>query len=239
MKTVENQISFNSATIVRLLIAIALLLLLASSGGQFLRFSFGEDNIFLRKLILLFHFDHEGNIPTYFSVLLLLLAAVLLALIAELNRKHMRPHASKWATLSWGFLYIAFDEAFQIHEKLIWPFQRLIGEDNLGIFYFAWVIPAVFIVCVLGLFFLKFLLYLSVTERRRFLIAAALYLGGALGMELIGGRHVELYGEENWGYSMITTIEESLEMSGLIFFIWALLKYCEEHYPSVQLLFKT
>ena len=145
MKTVENQISFNSATIVRLLIAIALLLLLASSGGQFLRFSFGEDNIFLRKLILLFHFDHEGNIPTYFSVLLLLLAAVLLALIAELNRKHMRPHASKWATLSWGFLYIAFDEAFQIHEKLIWPFQRLIGEDNLGIFYFAWVIPAVFI----------------------------------------------------------------------------------------------
>ena len=239
MKTVENQISFNSATIVRLLIAIALLLLLASSGGQFLRFSFGEDNIFLRKLILLFHFDHEGNIPTYFSVLLLLLAAVLLALIAELNRKHMRPHASKWATLSWGFLYIAFDEAFQIHEKLIWPFQRLIGEDNLGIFYFAWVIPAVFIVSVLGLFFLKFLLYLSLAERRRFLIAAALYLGGALGMELIGGRHVELYGEENWGYSMITTIEESLEISGLIFFIWALLKYCEEHYPIVQLHFKT
>lgn len=137
-----------------------------------------------------------------------------------------------------GFLYIAFDEAFQIHEKLIWPFQRLIGEDNLGIFYFAWVIPAIFIVIMLGLFFLKFLLYLSVTERNRFLLAAALYLGGAIGMELIGGRHVELYGEENWGYSTITTLEESLEMAGLIFFIWALLKYCEAHYSSVQFHFK-
>lgn len=238
MKTDDNQISFRTTIIVRLLITIALFLLLANTGGQFLRFLVGEDNPYLRKLILLVHFDHEGNLPTYFSVLLLLLIAALLALIAELNRKHMHPHVSKWMTLSGGFLYIAFDEAFQIHEKLIWPFQRLIGEDNLGIFYFAWVIPAIFIVIMLGLFFLKFLLYLSVTERNRFLLAAALYLGGAIGMELIGGRHVELYGEENWGYSTITTLEESLEMAGLIFFIWALLKYCEEHYSSVQFHFK-
>ncbi|MCC7091136.1 MAG: hypothetical protein IT524_04115 [Nitrosomonas sp.] len=239
MNSVDNQISFNPATIVRILVAIALLLLVANMGGQLLRFSFGEDDAYLRKLILLFHFDHEGNIPTYFSLLLILFVATLLALIAELNRKQMHPHVSKWMTLSMGFLYIAFDEAFQIHEKLIWPFQSLIGEDNLGVFYFAWVIPATFIVIMLGLFFLKFLLYLSFTERSRFLIAAAIYLGGALGMELIGGRHVELYGEENWGYSLITTLEEGFEISGLIFFIWALLKYCEEHFSSVQFHFKT
>lgn len=239
MNTVKNQISFNTATIVRTLIAIALLLLLANTGAQLLRFTVGEDDLYLRRLILLFDFDYEGNIPTYFSVLLLLFVTALLALIAELNRQRMQPHVSKWMTLSAGFLYIAFDEAFQMHEKLIWPVQKLIGEEDLGIFYFAWVIPAMFIVAMLGLFFLKFLLNLSNAERNRFLIAAALYVGGAIGIELIGGRHVELYGEENWRYSLITTVEESLEISGLIFFTWALLKYCEEHYSRVQFHFKT
>ena len=61
----------------------------------------------------------------------------------------------------------------------------------------------------------------------------------AIGFELIGGRHSELYGEENWGYIIITTIEESLELSGLIFFIWALLKYCEDHFSAIQLRFET
>lgn len=83
MNSVDNQISFNPATIVRILAAIALLLLVANMGGQLLRFSFGEDDAYLRKLILLFHFDHEGNIPTYFSLLLILFVATLLALIAE------------------------------------------------------------------------------------------------------------------------------------------------------------
>lgn len=69
------------------------------------------------------------------------------------------------------------------------------------------------------------------------MLAAAIYLGGAIGFELVGGQHVELHGEENLTYSVITTIEESLEISGLIFFIWALLKYCEEHYQEVQLRF--
>lgn len=31
----------------------------------------------------------------------------------------------------------------------------------------------------------------------------------------------------------MTTIEESLEMTGLIVFIWALLNYCRDHYGEV------
>ena len=47
--------------------------------------------------------------------------------------------------------------------------------------------------------------------------------GGAIGVELIGGRYLELHGVENLTYAMITTVEESLEMAGVIIFIWALL----------------
>jgi len=114
----------------------------------------------------------------------------------------------------------------------------MLGDGDLGIFYFAWVIPGIALVLVLGLFFLRFLLSLPATTRRRFLIAATLYLGGALGVELIGGQYAELHGFESFTYSMIATVEESLEMAGLILFIRALLKYCAESYKEVGFRFE-
>jgi len=38
-------------------------------------------------------------------------------------------------------------------------------------------------------------------------------------------------------YSMIVTVEESLEMAGLIVFIWALLKYLADNYKELQIIF--
>ena len=68
-------------------------------------------------------------------------------------------------------------------------------------------------------------------------MAATLFIGGAIGVELVGGRHVELHGRQNWTYSMIVTVEESLEMAGLIVFIWALLDYCADNYKEVRFRF--
>lgn len=211
------------------------LLILASIGGQFSRLALGYD--YLKGFVPLFNLDAEGNIPTYFSVLLMLFAALLLAVIAVFYRKQKIPHVSKWAILSFGFLSMAFDEAFQVHERLISPFRTLLGDNNLGVFYFAWVIPGIALVIVFGLFFLRFLMHLPSRTRRRFLIAATLYIGGTIGFELIGGRYVELHGARNWMYIMIATVEESLEMVGLIVFIWALLEYCAESFKEVRIRF--
>jgi hypothetical protein len=125
---------------------------------------------------------------------------------------------------------MAIDEAFQFHERLNIPVGTLLGDGSLGIFYFPWVIPGIALVSVLGLYFLRFLLHLPATTRLRFLMAATIFIGGAIGVELIGSSHAELHGYENWTYSMIATLEESLEMAGLIVFIWALLNYCAHNY---------
>lgn len=236
MRMAINQISLNPSAIARILGAVAFLLVLASIGGQFSRFALGHD--YLKGLVPLFYIDAEQNIPTYFTVLLMLFAALLLAIIAVLNRKQRIPHVSKWAILSFGFLFMAYDEAFQVHERLISPVRTLLSDSNLGVFYFAWVIPGIALVLVLGLFFLRFLLHLPATARLRFLMAATFYIGGAIGVELIGGRYTELHGSQNWTYSMIATVEESLEMAGLIVFIWALLKYCADNYKEVRFRFE-
>jgi hypothetical protein len=218
---------------VRVLGTVALLLVLFSIGGQFS--THVSVNSRLAGLAPAFYVDVEQNIPTYFTVLLLLIAASLLAVIAMRNRKQVMPQVSEWVVLSLGFLAMAIDEAFQFHERLNIPVGTLLGDGDLGVFYYPWVIPGIALVFVLGLYFLRFLQRLPPTFRFRFLMAAILYLGGAIGVELVGSHHAGLHGSENWTYSMIATLEESLEIAGLIMFTWALLHYFAAQAPDYGL----
>ncbi|MGH8626685.1 MAG: multidrug transporter [Gammaproteobacteria bacterium] len=178
---------------------MAFLLVLASIGGQLTVYLTGHNHLY--GLVRLFYVDAENNIPTDFSTLLLF-AALLLAVITVLKRKQTGSSVSHWAILSFGFLFMAADEAWSFHERLIKPVGKLLGDDNLGVFYFAWVIPGIALVLVLALFFLRFLLRLPAKTRLTFLMAATLYIGGAIGVELIGGRFYELHGKRNLTYSM-------------------------------------
>lgn len=99
---------------------------------------------------------------------------------------------------------------------------------NISWFYFAWVMPGTIIVITLGIIFLKFLRNLPVNTRNQFMLSGIIYVGGALGVEMIGG-HYYYHGISSFGYSLITTMEESFEMIGIIYFIYALLNYIKMH----------
>lgn len=228
-----NHITLSPLKITRALGVAALLLVLASITGQLTKYVLGHD--FVYGLIRLFYVDYENNIPSYFSASLLLLAALLLALITALKKAAHAAYGFQWALLSFTFLYMAIDEAASIHELLIGPMRGLLGQQAGGIFFFAWVIPGIAVAMVFGLSYLKFLLHLPAKTRGRFVIAATLYLGGAIGMELIGGRYADLHGMENLAYSMTATVEESLEMAGVIVFIYTLLNYIADNYQEIRL----
>lgn len=233
-----NQISLNPSVIARILGLIIGLLIIASIMGQVSTFVFGHSTV--KGLVPLFNLNSERNIPTFFSMLLLLLSSLLLTLITLLHWQQRIPSVSKWAILSCGFFFMAYDEAFQVHEKLGRPFHALLGDNTLeGFFFYSWVVPGLAIVCFLGIFFLKFLLQLPAKTRIRFLIAATMYIGGALGIEMIGGHYFVLHSDQNLTYSMISTLEESLEMAGLVVFIWALLKYCAENFKELHFRLET
>lgn len=181
--------------------------------------------------------DGEHNLPALFSTLLLLFAALLLALIARLARGQKAPDASKWTLLAVGFLFMSLDEAMALHEKLIDPLRGLLASQHLGIFYYAWVIPAIALVVALGLYFLPFMLRLPRRTAVAFVIAAAFYLGGALGVELIEGWWKEDHSYIDPVYHLLVTLEESLEMGGAILFIRALLGYIAGTRAEVRLSF--
>ena len=223
------------SAVARSLGAVAAVLLLASIGGQLAVYLAGHehDHWFIRLMSV----DEERNIPTGFSTLLLLFAALLLALVAVLEYRQATFFKWHWAVLACGFLLMAADEAWSFHERLIKPVRLLLGNGTLGVFYYAWVIPGMALVLALALFYRSFLRHLPAKTRRSCLIAAALYLGGAIGLELIGGRYDELYGIHNLNYSCLVTIEEGLEMAGSIVFIWSLLAYIANEHREVRLRF--
>jgi hypothetical protein len=228
-----NQISLKPSSVARILGAVAFILVLASTAGQLTIYMIARD--YHQWLVQLFYLDAEQNIPTFFSTYLLLFAALLLAVISVLERNRKASDVLYWAILSFGFLFMALDEQFAFHERLIWPVQKMFGGGHYGIFNVAWVIPGIALVSVLGLFFLRFWWRLPVKTRLTFFIAAIFYLGGCVGFEIIGGHYEALHGQRNLTYVMLATIEESLEMAGAIIFIWGLLKYIADNYQEVRI----
>ena len=233
-----NQISLNPSSIIRILAGITLFLILASIAGQLMLFFTGHKH----WLIDFFNLEFEQNLPTWFSVFLLLFAALLLAVITAIKKNQSDHYLLYWAILSFGFLLMAIDEAVSIHEKLLVPsaqFLCLLGATpgHYGYFAFAWVVPAIALIVVLALFFMRFLFSLPVKTRLRFLVAGIIYIGGAIGMEMIGGWYFELHGSANLTYIMTSTVEESMEMAGVVIFIRALLLYIDDNYEEVRFRF--
>lgn len=230
-----NQISVNPKLFTRLLIIILAVLFLANCSVKLLVYFSGHKSIY--GLVQLFDFDQEANIPTWFSTILLIIAGFNLSIIYLMERKRKSGQILQWAILAVGFIYMSLDEASSVHEQLTPIVMKLTGVANRGIFFFSWVIIGSLIVLMLIPFFLKFLFRLPARIRYAFLISGVIYVSGALGMELLGGRYAELHGQENLVYYTFTTIEETLEMAGLIIFISALMRYIYDNFKEVRFMF--
>lgn len=218
-----------------LLIVIALLVLL-SITGQAIKFFTGHD--FFHGLIPLFFLDEEGNIPTYFSAFILLFSSCLLSIIAVFKKRENCSFWRHWKFLSFIFLYISIDEACRIHELLNpimrkLPFIKMLHGGTL--FKVAWIIPFMLGIIVLFLLFYRFFLYLPTRTKYLFFTTAALYVGGAIGLEVVGfGFFNMLFTTNNFTYTLIATLEETFEMLGVVVFIYALLEYMQNDLQEIQ-----
>jgi len=198
-------------------------------------------NLYTGHFVNLFVLDAEGNIPTFFSASTLLLCSALLAIIAFAKKKEDAPYRLHWKALSVIFLFLSLDEASGLHEMTIKPLRSLLNAG--GFLHFTWVILGAVFVLIFVLAYLRFLADLPRKTRNLFLVAGVLFVGGALGMEMIGGYYYKMMKEYYYGllygptlnisrfcnirlkYQMIATVEELLEMLGIVVFIYALMSY--------------
>ena len=105
---------------------------------------------------LLFDVNTEANIASFYSALLFLISAMLLFVIHKIEGAKVKITAS-WFLYSCLFLFLAFDEAGQIHEKLTNPTRLLLGDGDLGLLHYAWILPYFLLVLILGVASIDFL----------------------------------------------------------------------------------
>ncbi|MBT6441924.1 MAG: hypothetical protein HOK61_05820 [Alphaproteobacteria bacterium] len=203
---------------------------LIAAMGPFL---FGADPD--RHSVELFDLGSEGNLPSWFSSSMLLLNAVLAALIAGVALRRQAPFGARWAVIAFLMLYISADETIGIHEEIN---ARLRFFENVsGIFFYAWVVPAGFVVLALTIWYWPLVRSLPAPARQLTWAAAGSYVGGALIVELGLGQWTSVYGYGNIGWGLINGLQEIGEMAGLGLYLMALLHLIAGPSPVLRVSF--
>jgi len=188
----------------------------------------GFEHGLVRLLFSLFFIDGEGNVPALFSTWLFLINAVLF-LIAWKAAGLAGDSQKIWLVLSIVFIFLALDESISIHERLIDPLRQALGAT--GIFYYAWIIPYGIGVVLLAIFAIPIFWRMQKRIRFWFGLSAATYLFAAIGLEMISGKYLVMMNEKkDIVWILMITLEESLEMVGLIILVYALLLLLRNKY---------
>jgi hypothetical protein len=209
-------------------------LTLAHIIGQSVAFYLGFKSRF-KPVVSWLDLDAEQSIPTFYSSATLLFCSLLFAIVTIAKKKSGEQYVY-WLGLALIFLFLSVDEALMVHELLIDKVRSTMRTS--GIFYFAWVIPYSIALIIFLLVYVKFLYNLPSKTRILFIISGLIYVTGAIGIELIGGRYSELHGY-NVTYFVITTIEELLEMTGIVILIYTLMSYIDSEFKDLRLSIKS
>jgi len=223
------EIVIKPKTVTKYFLLIILFLFLAHIAGLISRFGFNHPSVF--GLVDKFKLDWEQNVPTFYSSSILLLCSFLLSMIAFVKRKKGEQNLD-WFGLAAIFLFLAIDEAAGFHE-LLTDYVRITLHTSSFLF-FAWVIPYGVALVIFLLIYLRFLFRLPRKTCVLFIVSGILYVGGALGFELLGGQCKEMYGDVAL-YYVFSTIEELLEMIGMVLFIYTLMDYINLYINDLRL----
>jgi hypothetical protein len=152
--------------------------------------------------------DEEESFGTWFSSGILFFAGLLLLGRARVLRAS-GGRAVGWLTLGFGFLFLSMDEVVALHELV-----NTLMEDT------EWTLIGFPILIAVGVGFIPFLRGLPRRTALLFIVAGAIYGGGAVGVE-----HFTDDAVNSLHYNMWTALEEGMEMGGVILFIFALLDF--------------
>ena len=203
------------------------LLFVAHVTVQTLRFTLFDSGS-MGGLVPLFSLGADGNLPNFYSSLALLFSGLLLVATGVATRLNGERDGWHWLGLAAVFGFLSLDEMMELHERLIEPVREALGTG--GLLFYAWIIPYSLAAAALLIIYSPFLLRLPRATATLMVIAGAMFVAGAVGLEMLGGLHFERYGSQNPGYVALQTIEETLEMMGIVVFIYAISSFLVRRY---------
>jgi len=182
--------------------------------------------------------DIEKNIPSLYSAFAIFLCSLLFFCISLLEKKQGRMRCY-WFGLAAVFLFLSLDEALVLHEGLGDLTEEYIERTGImqasGLLYFPWIIPYSILTTLLGVLYFRFILCLPRKTTVLLILSAIIFLTGAGIFDMLGGREAELHGYYSVTYTVLYTIEEFLEMIGIVLLMYTLLDYIEKQFGHLCL----
>ncbi len=227
----EVSLGVHPAKIAKVLMIIVGFLLAMNAAGVYMNLVLKVNSTTAKKLFAFFDLNTEANVPTYFSAFLLLFAALLLFVVGwqDRHRPAAAYRAKYWRFLGACFLLLSVDEAVEFHEWVGVMMKIVFAYNFPGIFYYAWIIPYALLLLGGFLFIKNFLFGLPAAVRNRFILAGILFVGGAMGLEMLEADHADATGSlttpQTLYFAVLYSLEEVLEMSAVILFVHTLLRY--------------
>jgi hypothetical protein len=173
--------------------------------------------------VRLFDLDEERGFPAAFSFTLLLAAggAAFLTTWAVGAEPSIAQYSGRWRLLALALAFVAFDEAFIIHEWINGYLRATF--DLTGFLYYAWVIPYGIGALVIAALMVAPLSTLPKRTAGLLVVGGMLYVLGAAGAEVFGGQ-LKSSGAPMYLYEAEIFVEELLEWAGLWVFIGGMLE---------------
>jgi hypothetical protein len=156
-----------------------------------------------------FDLDEEESFGTWFSSGILMASALLLVHHARVLRGRGEAWSAWWLVLGIGFCVLSMDEVAGMHE-----YMNTMMEDT------PWTVVGFPIFVVVALAYLPFLWQHRWRTGLLFMLAGAVYGGGAVGVEHFTDSEVN-----SLHYNMWTALEEGMEMLGVIILIYTILDH--------------
>ncbi|XBH22180.1 hypothetical protein V5R04_02835 [Jonesiaceae bacterium BS-20] len=186
----------------------------------------------LRFIARIFNMDEEASLPTWFSQIVLLAAAITAFVIGHVRRSQSLKDVVHWYVISVLLLYMSIDEGSSIHEGASGILDGLFDFESTWLTY-SWVLAGLLAALVVVLAFFKFWLRLPPKTRWFLFAAAVIFMLGAVGFEAIGS-YVLNNSAEGAELRLIVVCEEVLELTGTSLVLYAGLDYLHSLTDLVQ-----
>ena len=239
-RTSRSPLRFDLRTLPRLMYLATLCLTVTGAGIVAAKMLYRPDGVY--GLYALLDLNGDSSVPTWYAAFTLLLCAGLLALHGHYSRQRGDANAFHWRLLALVFALMSVDEVARIHEVvgsfLGAQIKPAVGELN-GFFHFDWVAAGMAFTLVVALFYIPFLLRLPRRVAGRLMLAGAVFVGGALVVEIFNARTQYLLDVHSVYYQMGTVVEECLEMLGIAIFADVLIRHLADDtkHTAVDVLF--
>jgi hypothetical protein len=184
----------------------------------------------LTQIIGYLDVEAERSLYTWYSTCILLLTGFIASCHADRVGRH-GPHFRQWVGIGVLFVYLSLDEMLSVHEKLSAIGGRIV--EPTGFFRYSWVVPGLFLAGIVA--FSLSSLVLDLPKRQRFwtIASGAIFLGGAVGMEMISGKIAFVLSRDTLLYQAVNSVEEAMEVIAVLMFMWVVASLDRQTLPAV------